>query len=190
MQRSDAHYLENVLILRKQLCEVLQLKAVMLVAQRLVVSDLLKHRNVRIGLSDIAGHQLHPLVVPLETRFSCYEPGRWHGVPGVVGDDSKLRMQHRLSRETRDRRHEIDVPDVASNAVSGDKTVVEEVEVASTISGDGHVVVEKQIVVVGGCKADEVVLPHHHVLLLSCREGRHLLPRNSICRVAQFLSSR
>lgn len=92
MQRSDAHYLEDVLILRKQLCEVLQLKAVMLVAQRLVVSDLLKHRNVRIGLSDIAGHQLHPLVVPLETRFSCYEPGRWHGVPGVVGDDSKLRM--------------------------------------------------------------------------------------------------
>ena len=76
--------------------------------------------------------------------------------------------------------------------------MVEEVEVASTISGDGHVVVEKQIysraknnetVVIGGCKADEVVLPHHHVLLLSCREGRHLLPRNSICRVAQFLSS-
>ena len=76
--------------------------------------------------------------------------------------------------------------------------MVEEVEAPSPVSGDGHVVVEEQIysgaknnetVVVGSCEADEEVLPHHHVLHFSCREGHHLLPRNPICGVAQFLSS-
>mgnify|MGYP003262528443 CR=1 FL=1 len=92
MQRTDARYLEDELVLRKQLGEVLQLKAVALVAQRLVVSDLLKHRDVGIGLPDVASHQLHPLVIPLEASLSRYEPGCRHGVPGVVRDDPELRM--------------------------------------------------------------------------------------------------
>lgn len=82
-----------------------KLKTASFIAERFVVPDLLQNDDIRVCCADIRGHQLHSLVEPVETRISGDEPGCGHGVPGVVGNDSKARMLHREANEGEYERH-------------------------------------------------------------------------------------
>ena len=90
------------------------------------------------------------------------------------------------------------VAQIVANAAAGNEAVVEEIVRAATVSGNGDIVVQKEVwrgrkgnrgstVVVGGGEADEEVLSHDDVRLLSGQKRSGCLPRQPVHRVAQLL---
>lgn len=115
------------------------------VPQRLVVADLLQHRDVRRGLADVLREQQHAAVVPVEARRAGEEPGGGHGVPGVVRDDAQTTAQRGLLGEAVQRGEEGELAQVVLVRPGGHEGVMEEIVVLLAVERDGHVVDEEAV---------------------------------------------